>query len=275
MKQYLKKTSLVFLLLFSSLSYAEISDKTINTLLDLSGLTEQISQYPEVFKSGIEQAKQQGTPFPDDGYQLIIQKMEESTLSKDIIERISYSLKQSLSEEEGEELLTWFKSDLGKEITKAEEDAGTAEAFQNITEMAEDLLTKTEKVAFAKRLDALIGATEMNMDIQENTGIAVFSIIMTLLQPDVPLDLAPVKAQMDSVRAETKATVEQMITASMVYTYQNIDDKKLAQYEEFLKKPTSMKFNKSVTENLGKGLEVSFSKWLVEVTLLLEERVKS
>lgn len=276
MKKYLNKTLLIIAIVFlAPLSHAEISDNAVNKLLDLSGLSKQVDQFPDLLKGGLDQAKQQGTPFPEDAYLIALKSIDEKIRPEEIIERIKDSLKQSMTEKEGDILLKWYESDLGKEITKKEENASTAESFEEIMKIAPVLLERSEDVAFAKKLDALLGATDMNMAIQENTGIAVFSAIMTLMQPNESLDLKPFKAQMDAARPQTRAAIEQMITASMVYTYRDIDTDKLNKYETFLKEPTSKKFHTDTTENLAKGLELSMSKWIVEFALELKEKIKS
>ena len=104
----------------SSLSYADASDESINKLLDLSGLTMQVDQFPGLIKAGMEQVKQQGTPIPDSEYSSMVNSADESILPSEIIEGIRVSLKKSINEKEVQKLLAWYESDLGKEITHAE-----------------------------------------------------------------------------------------------------------------------------------------------------------
>ena len=92
------KLLLVAIFLFaSSLSYADITDESINKLLNLSGLTKQVDQFPGFFKAGLERAKQQSTSIPGDHYSLIVNSVDESILPSEIIEEIRISLKKSIN----------------------------------------------------------------------------------------------------------------------------------------------------------------------------------
>ncbi len=245
----------------SSLSYADVSDESINKLLDLSGLTMQVDQFPDLIKAGMEQAKQQGTPIPDAEYRSMVNSADVSILPSEIIEEIRVSLKNSINEKEAQKLLTWYESDLGKEITHAEESASTPEAYQQMMQSAQSLLNNSERVEFANRLDMLIGATDMTLGIQEHTGIAVYSAIMTVMQPGTPINIEPFKAQMDAVSVQTRAAIKQIVTISFVYSYKNIETYKLKKYETFLNDTITMKFNKTIMASMNKGLESSVSNW--------------
>lgn len=95
MIKYSYKLWLVAISFFvSSLSYADVSDESINKLLDLSGLTVQVDQFPGLIKVGMEQARQQGTPIPAAEYSLIVTSANESILPSEIIEGVRASLKK-------------------------------------------------------------------------------------------------------------------------------------------------------------------------------------
>ncbi|MCL1480506.1 DUF2059 domain-containing protein [Marinobacter sp. M3C] len=260
-KHQYKLLSVAIILFVSSLSYADVSDESINKLLDLSGLTIQVDQFPDLIKAGMEQAKQQGTPIPDAEYSSMVNSADESIVPSEIIEGIRVSLKQSINEKETQKLLAWYESDLGKEITHAEESASTPEAYHQMMQSAPSLLANPERVEFANRLDVLLGATDMTMGIQEHTGIAVYSAIMTAMQPGTPLNVEPFKAQMDAASVQTRAAVKQMVTISLLYSYKNIRTNNLRKYETFLNDSTTMKFNKTIMGSMNRELESSISKW--------------
>jgi len=206
------KILLLIICCFTSfLSFGQASDASINKIIDLTGLSKQINQFPGLVKAGMEQAKLQGTPIPEAEYNAIQKSVDESILPFDILEGIRHSLKKSITEEEAQELLAWYESDLGKEITMAEEKASTAEAYNEMMKEAELLVANTERVEMAKRLDILLGATDMTMNIQENTSIAIYSAIMLAMQPGTPLNLDPIRAQMDASRTQSRAANHQMV----------------------------------------------------------------
>lgn len=271
-KHKYKQFLLIILFFTSSLSYADISDKSINKILDLSGLIMQVNQFPGLLKVGMEQAKQQGTPISDAEYNSMVMSVDESILPSDIIHKIRVSLKNSLSEAEAKQLLVWYESELGKEITTEEKNSSTPESYQLMMQSTSSLLENPERVAFAKRLDALIGATDMAMNIQEYSSIAIYSAIMTAIQPNSPPNLEPFKAQMDAESAQTRAALEQMVILSSVYSYQNIEIEKLNKYEAFLNEPATVKFNKVTTESMNMGIELSISKLADTLALIFKNK---
>jgi hypothetical protein len=223
---------ILLLLCFTTpLCLAQASDETIDKVLELSGLVEQVSQIPGQIMMGMEQARLQGAAIPEDFHNAMLATVESSIAPSDIIEEIGNSLQQQISDSEAQDLLAWYQSDLGRKITAAEEKASSPDAFQQMVQEAQIHLANSERVKFAKTIDSLLGATDMAVGIQEYTGIAVYSAIMTAMQPGVPLNLDRLKAQISASSAQTRAALQQMIILNLVYAYRTIDTEELARYE--------------------------------------------
>lgn len=261
----------VFFLL-SSLSYAGISDRSASKLLDLSGLTKQVEQFPAVMKAGLQQAHQQGGSIPDAEFAVMVNSIDESFDPGQMIKSIKLPLKKELSKKEAKKLIAWYESDLGKKITQAEEQASTPKGYQEMMASAQSLLANKERVAQAKKIDELVGATDMTMEVQKNTSVAIYSAMLTAANPGKPLDLEPIKAQIDSQMAQARASVEQMVIVSFVYSYRNIAIKDLKKYEEFLARPTTKKFNNTVIEAMMKSLESSIVNWAKKLGEMLSKK---
>lgn len=260
------KSLLVTMFFFvSPLSYADLSDESINELLDLSGLTMQIGQFPGLIKAEIQRAKQQKTPISDTAYNLMINSVDKSILPSDIIGEIKISLKESITENEARKILTWYKSDLGKEITHAEENATTPDAYQKMTQSAESLLANSERVEFANKLDVLLAATDMQMDTLKYSSIAIYSAFQTVMQPCAPFDIESMKSKLDTQNEQTYAAFKRLITISFLYSYQDIEMEKLKKYENFLINKATKKFNKAIMGSISRGFESSISKWASEL----------
>jgi len=270
MKGIFKLILLATLLCLSSFSYAEVTDESLNKLLDLSGLTKQIGQFPETIKGSMQQARQQGTPIPDEDHKAMMMAIDQSMVPSEMVADIRTLLKKSISEDEAKQLLVWYESDLGREITSAEVKASTAEAYKEMMQTAETLMQDLERLEYAMRLDMLLGLTKMTMDLTKQTGIATYSAIMTAMQPDAPLDLEPLKAKMKAERAQTREAIKGMVLLSLVYTYKDLEIEKLRQYETFLKDPSTMKFNKTGIKGLYRALSTSISKFTRALVVMLE-----
>ncbi len=270
MFKYQYKVLLVAAFLVSSLGYAEVSDESLDKLLVLSGLTKQVEQFPAFIVAGMEQAHQQGAPIPEAEFSAIVSSAKESFLPSEMVAGVRASLKESIDEKEAQKILAWYESDIGKEITKAEENASTPEAQQLMMQMAQSLSEDTARVEFASRLDELVGMTDMTMDLQVNSGVAVYTAIMTVMQPDEPLDLDPIKAQISDASAQARPAINQMVTISLVYAYKDIDMAKLKKYETFLNDSDTVKFNETVMNSISRELHDSILKWADELAKILD-----
>jgi len=262
-----------FLTLFCSLSFASASDKSIDKLLDLSGLTKQVKEFPGLVKTGMEQARQQGAAIPEDLFSKMTKSVDKSILPSEILDGIRSSLKKTICEDEAKKLLKWFESDLGRKITVAEEDASTPKAYQQMMGNAQALLTDSKRVEIAKRLDKLLGATDMAMNIQKYSGLAVYSAIMTAVAPGQPLNIEAYKSQMLAMEPQMRTNIEQLVIISFIYSYKTIDDKSLNKYEVFLNNSTTVKFYNAVMESMNKGFETATSKWAIEIGSIFKDKV--
>ncbi|MDE1465567.1 DUF2059 domain-containing protein [Spartinivicinus poritis] len=261
----------------SSISYSDVTGESLDKILILSGLTKQVEQFPGLVKAGMAQARQQdqGTSIPDSEYKLILSSVDKTIASTEIVEKIRIALMQSLNETDAQQLLSWYESDLGKEITKAEESASTPEEFQKMMAASGSLMENTDRVEFAKRLDKLLGATDMTLDFQLYSNLAVYSAIMTAMQPDTALDIEPFKAQMAALKEQMRTTAEKMVIISYVYSYRDIGVEKLKKYEAFLNAPVTMKFNKIIKDSMKQGLELSITNWAASMAQIVKLKEKN
>lgn len=267
----LRVPAFILLLLIASVSFAGVSDKNVEKLLDMSGLTKQVSDLPTHFKAGVDQSRTQGAPIPDAEHQLLLKSIDDAFSSEIILSDIRSAVKASLSNKEAKKLLKWYKSDVGAEITAAEEKSSSENAYAEMAQMAQKLMSDADRVAFAKRLDSLIGATDMAMDLQEFAGIAVLSAIQSASQPDAPLNMALFKTQIAAANAQSRVMLEQMISLSFLYSYKDIEFAKLEKYESFLREPESVKFNEVVLTTFKASLENAMTNWASSLAELFKQ----
>jgi len=247
--------------LLASVSFAEVSDANLERLMALSGLTKQVTQFPDMIVAGMAQARQQNPNVSEQAYRALATSAKRAIQPGDILADIKSTLKKSLTEQEVGQLLDWFESPTGKAVTKVEEDASTPVAYQNMMKQMPELLGKKDLLAYAKRIDALTGTTDMALHMQEYTQIAIYSGMMAELHPKAPLNIAPLRAQMDAHLAQTRAATEKMIDISYIYAYQHLSPEQRAAYEAFNKTPAAKKFNATAGTSMQEGMETAVSKW--------------
>jgi hypothetical protein len=244
------------------LCHASPPDGDLDRILRMSGIVAQIEQFPELIKQGMKQARLDDELISKHEFSTMLIRTDDTILPAEIIAEVRSGLRDSLSDDDVAELLAWYQSDLGREINALEEKAGTDEAFERMSKQAPELLARTERVEFARRVDAIVGATDLTMSIQEYTGLAVFSAISLALRPDSAYqEIQRFREQMATLRPQLREPTERMVIVSFVYTYLPLDEQQLDRFEAFLERPVTTRFNRAVTAGLGRGLGRSIDKW--------------
>lgn len=264
----------VCLIFTSSITLADENKKNVNKLLDLSGITKQISEFPILVKSGVEQSRKQGTPIPDSLYQSMHMAIDDSIDPSIMVKGVAIELLNNLNEEEIVQLLSWYESELGRKISLLEEKSSTTEAYTEMMLMSESLLADSDHVNFAKKLDKLVGATDFSMKLQANTQIAVLSSVFKALNPHKFFDIDALKSQMSKQHKQIRANIEQLVIVSFTYTYRNLNQQEIDEYTTFLESSASDKFNKSTMD----GIDNEMSKALIQLgksmAIILQSKVR-
>jgi hypothetical protein len=264
---------LVFItMLIVSQSHASNFEKSLDKLLILSGLNDQLEQFPELMKRGMGDARDQSSGLSDSANALVLASIDQTILSSEIIDSIRDALRNDLSAVEAEQLLAWYESDLGKKFTSAEADSSGIDAESKILALEERLLANKERMDFAKRFDKLLGATDMNIELQKHSSIAIFSALMTAAHPEREIDISPFASQIVILSEQSRPIVEKDVMLSFIYAYQDIETNKLEKYETFLNQNSTKKFNTIVIESMSAAIEKSISKWATSLASIFQHK---
>jgi hypothetical protein len=252
---------------FSGFAWAgDISNASINKLMALSGLNKQIAEMPAAVQAAIAQEKQRNPSLPDARLREVQRAIEKGFQPSVILNSIKAQLKNDLSERDAKYLLSWYQSDLGKRITRAEEAASTGESLREMMTNSQRYLADRDRVWMAKRLDFLMGGTDKMVRMQMDTSLAVFSSLSTALNPGQPVNIKAFKAQLSSQEPQIRASAEQFMVLSLVYSYKDVDLASLEKYADFLQQPITSRFNECVF----KGLDNGFQQGVGEMTKYLK-----
>ncbi|MBU0996273.1 MAG: hypothetical protein KJ737_27560 [Proteobacteria bacterium] len=249
----------------------DLTDRSFEKLMDLSGLNQQMVEIPGMIVAGIGQARKQGPPISDKEFEEMQGVIKGAFQSSEILKTIGKEIKNNLSESEVKELLVWYESDLGIMITKSEKEASTPFAYQEMFRDAGMLLADEKRVTIAKKIDKLVNSTDMALQLQNNTGIAIFSAISTVMNPGQPTNLDVFKAQMAAQENQMRAEMEQIIILSSVYSYQNIEIDQMEKYIQFLERPHTIKFNNSVIKGMKTALNRSIDKLATSLAVVFKK----
>jgi len=244
-------------------------EKSIGTLLEVAGISQQVAQFPGLFKGSVQQNAQQGMIISPAQHQAILSSIDSSVLPSSILAGLSREIEAAISQDEVEGLIAWFQSPLGKKVAKAEQSAQSNEAYQQMLKHKKSLLANTQRLAFAERLDDLLSAVEMTSKIQQNMQIAVNTTVLLALAPEQPLDMDELLVELQSAGTQINPALEQMVLVSFVYSYQDLSDEELNSYEDFLNQSATKRFNRLVISAINTGLENAILKWLEASAVVL------
>ncbi len=265
MKKISLIASIAVMVCAASLSWAEeISQNSLDKLMTLSGLNKEVSHFPELLQLGLnqaqQQAKQQKSPMSDADFAEIKNAMMGAFKPTAILGAINGEVKGSVSEADAKAILAWLESDLGRKITKAEDDASDPAAYQKMAQSAQSLMADEKRVQFAKRLAKALNATEKMLEVQENLGVAMVVAMSTAANPAQPVKASDIKAKIAPMLEQQRPNLEQSMLLSYVYTYKDIDTASLDKYLAFLEQPSSKRFHESVIKGMSAGMEQAGSK---------------
>jgi hypothetical protein len=272
MKTVIKIPLLLTMILIPSIVWAgDIAKDSLDKLMSFSGLNKQVAQFPGMVRVGVEQARQQGSPIPDAEFVEMQRLIEGAFQPSEILSAIGKEIKSGISESEAKDLLDWYESGLGRRITKAEENASTPAAYQEMTKEAQSLLSDEKRVKFAKKIDSLVNATDMTMQLQEKIGVAVFTAISTVMNPDQQVNIGLFEAQLSAQEQQVRANIEQLVIVSFVYCYKDIDIGSIEKYIKFLERSSTRKFNDSVIKGMNHALNQSIDKMAKSLAVVFKK----
>ena len=260
MKKFIQIIGITLLLISTNLLAKTINDKSLNEIMDLSGINDQIAQYPSMAVMGMDQARAENKTIPQEKFDKMKAVMYDAFKADEMLKIIKKEIKQTTTQKDADVLLTWYKSSLGKKITQAEKDATTPTAYMSMLKEAPVLLKNKKRVYFARMIDRSINATQMTIQIQKNTSVAVFTAMSKIMKPNEKVDVEKFKIIMAAQDKQMEAGIEQMMILSFVYSYKSISIENLEKYVVFLQKEDVKKFNKSVVNGIVKALNNSSKK---------------
>ena len=253
------------LLLLIALPVRAATDAEFERLMELSGTTRQVEEFQRGVRLGLEQGASQGDGLPAESLKQMLAGVDEHIRADVILDEIRFAVLKRMSREDVSRLLQWYESPLGQRITQAEIAAARPDSMEQMMAKADELLAMEERVAWAQRLDKLIGGTEMNMAIQQDTGAAVYRALIRTQRPDEPVDLAPYNEQMAVVQPRLRDMMENLVILNIVHTYRDFDMETLTRYEAFLNEPLSVMFNKAVGNGMQTGIARVVDAWIIDI----------
>lgn len=246
------------IIFISLISHADESSKktAIKLLMDKSGIERQLSQVPQQLMQSVQQKAAQSAA--KNGPNLVFAALAEAiqhAYNIDIIkEEITNTLNTHLTDDEVINILQWFASEYGQEITKQElktslsgtTPAGRSDmnAFMERLKMVEPEISRMNMI---KKLDKAIHATDFMIDTTLNTTTAFMKAMQKTLPEEAQkqMDDANMAQQIDAQRNSLKPVFTQVVENTLLYTYNETSDETLSAYVDFCNSADGNKFYKT------------------------------
>ena len=265
---------LLLAVLFSVIvSQAQAGSKSdVYELMAITGLNDQISAYPEAIKMGFQQGLAEQQQLSPELSQQLLDSIDATILPEVILAEIEGVLAKKLAKSDISQLMEWYKSNPGLQITEAEKGASTTEGYMDMMSKAQQLMGNSERVAMAKRLDTLLGASDTNIAVQKSTSKAIFSAMMRINAPDEAISTDFFDAQLAMMEPQMRQSIEELVVLNFLYSYADIDDASMKKYETFLNTPAARKFYTATTVGLKAGLEKVVANWAEELAIIMQKQ---
>ena len=162
----------VILVTQSLILQASNNDVLAGKIVNSSGLTDMISQFPSLLKQGIQQGAEQSGGNNQKMVMQISQIIDQAFIVDESIELIRKDLSNELTDKELTNVLEWLDSPLGKKITAMETAAMSPSSYQDMQAQLLDLQKKhrgSEREKLFQTFDKATNATDASLE----TAIAV------------------------------------------------------------------------------------------------------
>lgn len=270
----MKIVSFAFLVLMSVSAYLSaepVSENQLDSLLSVSGLASDIDSMPEMFASTMQGTKAKNDNINDEQVAALVALIKKVINPSFFNEQIKRELAAELSQEDLIQLMAWYESDVGREITLAEEVASTDEGYANMASNAQNIMANSPLVARARQIDIAMNATQQLYTSTKNIGITMYAATSKIDNPNVAVNIVDFSAVLDSQKAEVLNSIEEQITLFIAHSLQDVDDEKIQQYITFLNSPSGKKFVLGSIAGLNTAFEKAMQTFVESINLLFEE----
>lgn len=217
----------------------------ISRIMDLSGLDVQIPQIADMLNSELVTAM---SSLPENVAAEMSDLIAISFDGDSMLATVKDEVSKSVSENELEDMLKWYSTDLGIQITKIEEQQQDAEELKLMQEQKKELFDNHLRVSLFEELDKASHITESSIDLQ----ISMMKAMFKMMGKDEQSQEA--KEYIKKNKKMMEETTQKSTLLSFLYTYRDLDDDEVDLYIDFLNKGTTQSFIKAVNRGTNKAI---------------------
>jgi len=246
----------VYILLMMSIacfvSAEAVKDATLESLMVLSGINSQIQDIPVGVKAGVL-ASRGGVSSGKDTH---FDKAVDQLFNADQIQAEVYrEVAKAISEQDAQKLLTWYESNLGNRIARAEEYAATPQAMAEMQATVQVLMSDETRMPIARKLMETGDILDKGLQMQQSMMTAVQVAATKYLKPNDKVALDEISKMIEAQQPRVQQIIEQSILLNIAYTFRDFEIAELESYIETLKKEEMQKFNSGALNGMVIALE--------------------
>jgi hypothetical protein len=221
----------------------------------LSGLEAQLDVVGENLEMALGPQIQQLPPAQGQALQsAVLREFAADALQREVEEY----LERAYQPQHAARVLEWLRSPIGRRIAKLDLAAARPEGATAMQRYAEDLGSNpppATRVSLIRQLDAATGMTDFTVDAALTSALATALGANGALPPVRRGAESDIRAAVEAQRQVLRPDIERMITASMLYSYQNLGDGELLSYIDFSNSEAGRWYHESVKRALLDTLE--------------------
>ena len=273
MTNQFKKTFLIFAMLCSTgtifadstqpVELKELSrEEMVAKIMDLSGLDVQI---PNIADTLNNQSSAMLAKLPDNIRTEMSNLIAVSFDGDTMLDIVKQEVSKSVSTDEAKEMLKWYGTDLGIEITKIEENDFDQEENKLIYEQKDELLSNHLRASLCEELDKAAHTTESALDLQ----ISLMKAMLKMSGQDIQSSKS--KKYIEDNKKAMEENIRKRTTLSSLYVYKDLDDEEIEKYIDFLNEGTTQGFIKAANKGISAAIMDGTSKFITGVQALKEK----
>ena len=234
------------LVLVAALGAGADSERYSQDTLDLYRLSGLEAQIASLELQIVDSISIQTTSLPEEIRKTLIESIGEQFASGAIREAALARLEEGRDPKHVKTALDWLQSPVGRRITKLEEAGSTRDGFREIQAYARTLAEKPppqDRVAFAERLDAVIGATDLAVNTTLGSSLVIAVVINATRPVPDQISLDDLREVIEAQREQLRPLLQQLTLVSFLYMVRELPEGDLERYIGFLESDSGAWYN--------------------------------
>lgn len=235
-----------------TMAVAAISPAQADELMQKSGFTSQLAQIGPGVQAGLNLTPGLAATMPEADLQTIRDGLGAAFAGDRLVAEARTQLAKLMLPDDAKFTLAWLDSDLGKRITKLEDEAGRSEGFEERSAAAGELFKKLpqRRIERYQELAKVLNVGEAAAGIVINTTLATTRGAASLRSDAPEANVAEIRTELERNRGKLVQELGDQYLVLFAGAYQTLEDKEIDAYIAFSKSPGGKAYNEALVKVL-------------------------